>query len=128
MAIYNSNISHLLVQTFFIVWYGKFNYFCENLSKWLKLCANFKILLFWKCHMSSLKYLVWILNTCNVIYIYHHNYLSAKFQVKIHNFRGWLKLSACHITLPTAKKAPSHRNFSKILSIAPGGMLVLASL
>ena len=61
-------------------------------------------------------------------HLYHHNYLSAKFQVKIHNFRGWLKLSACHITLPAAKKAPSHRNFSKILSIAPGGMLVLASL
>ena len=32
------------------------------------------------------------------------------------NVWEWLKLSAGHITLPTAKKAPSHGNFSKILS------------
>ena len=59
-------------------------------------------------------------------HLYHHNYLSTKFQVKIHNFRGWLKLSAGHITLPAAKKAPSRGNFSKILLVPLGGMLVLA--
>ena len=32
------------------------------------------------------------------------------------NVWEWLKLSAGHITLATAKKAPSHGNFSKILS------------
>jgi len=48
-------------------------------------------------------------------HLYHNNYLSTKFQVRIHNFRGWLKLSAGHITLPAAKKAPSRENFSKIL-------------
>ena len=46
-----------------------------------------------------------------------HRYLqTCQISTQYNNVWEWLKLSAGHITLPAAKKAPSRGNFSKILS------------
>ncbi len=58
-------------------------------------------------------------------HLHHHSYMCAKFQVKMYNFWGGQSYAPGHITLTAAKISPSRRNFWKILSTPPGGMLVL---
>ena len=99
-------------------------YFLWKFIKMVKVMCKSQIFAILEVSNGYLKifYLVFKPLDCH---LHHHSYMCAKFQVKMYNFWGGQSYAPGHITLTAAKISPSRRNFWKILSTPPGGMLVL---